>query len=141
MEHPVETGATISDHVITLPIRMELSLIILPQNLQSTYEEIKQLSQNRTILSVQTKAGTYRNLIILSYAHQEDPEMFDVLSLALKLQEVLFAQAQFGGIVPRNPTNQSTTARGNVQTTPADAGKSGSVAKSFSDYVSGKFKS
>lgn len=140
MQHPVETGATITDHVITEPVQIELSLIFASENYKSAYEQVKQLSLNRTLLTVQTRATVYKNMIIAEMPHQEDAELYDALTMALKLQEVIFANTIIQGIIPRDPTNSATQNRGNVQTTPATPSQTGSVGAGIVDYVTGKFQ-
>lgn len=137
MQHPIETGATTTDHAVTLPVTIELSLIVMQPFLKSTYEQIAQLSQKKTLLTVQTKAATYSNMAIQGTPHVEDGELFDAITIAMKLEQVLFSQVRFSAV--KNPTNSSTKARGNVQTIEASAGKSQSVIKSAKDYVAGKF--
>lgn len=118
MEHPVETGAVITDHEIFLPIELELSLIIQAVNYKDVYQTIKQFYLKGTLLAVQTKADLYTNQIIAGLPHEEDPETFDTLVIALKMKEVQFVTPQFG-IVPRNKTSMPTVDRGNQQTTAA----------------------
>lgn len=120
MEHPLETGATVVDHRIILPVEIELSLILPSLSYRDTYEQIKQLFLNGDLLIVQTRSDTYLNQCIMSLPHDEDPEMYDTLVVALKLKEVQFVVSQYEP-VPKNPVNKSTQKRGNIQTTPANA--------------------
>lgn len=121
MEHPVETGITITDHKIVQPVEIQLSLILpsgsryAGQTYRSVYQQIKQAYLKGTLLTVQTKATTYRNMIISDMPHDEDPEMYDAIALAVKLKEVLFVTATFGTLPAskvRNKANASTTPRG-----------------------------
>lgn len=121
MEHPVETGITITDHKVIQPVEIQLSLI-LPSGgrfsgdtYRSVFQQIKQAYIKGTLLTVQTKAATYRNMIISDMPHDEDPEMYDAIALAVRLREVLFVTATFGTLPAskvRNKTNASTTQRG-----------------------------
>ncbi len=129
MEHPVETGAMITDHRIILPVEIELSLILASYDYQDTYKQIRQFYLNATLLVVQTKSGIYNHQIISSMPHEESPEQFDVLVMALALKQVQFATAQYG-IVPKSPKNTSTVRRGEQQTTPVAVDSSLSMAAS-----------
>jgi hypothetical protein len=114
MEHPLETGATIVDHRIILPIEIELSLVLQFADYQDAYNQIKQFYLNATLLIVQTKSGVYPNLLIAAMPHEETPEMYDALAVSLKLQEAQFATTtnQFAN---KNPSQASTVNRGNQQ--------------------------
>lgn len=128
MEHPVETGATITDFRIVLPIEIELILVIQANDYRSEYENIKQLYLNATLLTVQTKTSVYKNQLIASLPHDEDAEIFDAITMALKLKEVQFAVTQIVGTIssPRKPSNSGTVNRGNQQTTDAGTATPGS---------------
>jgi hypothetical protein len=114
MEHPVETGATITDHRVILPIEIELSMMVFSADYQDVYNSIKQYYLNSTLLIVQTWTSTYLNQLIAAIPHEEDPQQFKVLNIAIKLKEVLFVTSQ-SKVVPKNPSNNSTTNRGNIQ--------------------------
>lgn len=118
MEHPIETGAIISDHRIILPVEIDLSLILASSNYQDVYAQIRQFYLNATLLTVQTKVGIYQNQLIQSLPHEEDPAMFNAITIALSLKQIVFVTAQYG-IVPRFPSNSNTVNRGTQQSTPA----------------------
>lgn len=119
MEHPVETGAIITDHRIVLPVEIELSVIMQSQDYLDTYRSIRQYFLNATLVTVQTRSGTYTNQLIASIPHEEDPQQFDTLTMAISCKQVQFVTAQFG-LKPRRPKHASTTDRGNLQpTTPS----------------------
>lgn len=118
MEHPVETGAIISDHRVILPVEIDLSLILASDDYQSVYKSIRQYYFNATLLVVQTRSGIYENQLISALPHEEDPNMFNALAIALSLKQVQFATAQYG-VVPRHPSNTTTVNRGAQQGTPA----------------------
>lgn len=121
MEHPVETGAIISDHRIILPVEIDLSLILASSDYQSVYKSIRQYYLNATLLIVQTRSGIYENQIISALPHEEDPTMYNALTVALSLKQVFFVTAQYG-VVPKHATNSNTVNRGTQQGTPVDNG-------------------
>ena len=130
MEHPVESGAIITDHRIILPVQIELSLILLSEDYQDVYKQIRQIYFSSTLVVVQTRAGVYENQIIQSMPHEEDPEQYDVLVMALSLKQVQFVRAEFG-VIPKQPKNSTTTRRGTQQGTPANTQQTGSAANDF----------
>jgi hypothetical protein len=118
MEHPIETGAIITDHRIVLPIEIDLSMILASSDYQDVYKSIRQYFFDATLLIVQTRAGIYKNQIISALPHEEDPTMYDALTIALSLKQVLYVSAQYTN-TPKYPNNSSTIDRGQQQGTPA----------------------
>jgi hypothetical protein len=114
MEHPLETGAIITDHRIVLPIEIEISFFLGAEDYRNTYRIIKQYYLNATLLTVQTRSGIYNNQLIASLPHEEDPAQYDTLMMAVSFKQVQFATAQFS-LTPRNPTKTSTVNRGEQQ--------------------------
>lgn len=135
MEHPLETGATIVDHRIILPVEIELSLLLQASDYRDTYQEIKQLYLNAEILTVQTRSGTYSNQIIMSMPHDEDPERFECLAVALKLKEAMFVTPEEGELAPKDKTKSSTADKGNVQGSEADATKKEKSTSSLGQWL------
>lgn len=118
MEHPVETGVIITDHRIILPIEIEISFILKPADYRSVYQQIKLLYTNAPFLTVQTKAATYKNMIISAIPHEENVELYNAIPLILRLKQVQIVAPQSGTLPAssvKNPVNQSTVARGNQQ--------------------------
>lgn len=120
MEHPLETGGTFIDHSIILPVEIELSMVLRRGEYRDVYQRIRQAFKNRELLVVQTKTGLYENQLIQSLPHDEDPELYDTIALALKLREVQLITAQYNKLPPksvRNPSNASTVDKGQQQPT------------------------
>ena len=117
MEHPVETGETIVDHQIFLPIEIELPLIIQSFFYREVYQQIKQLYLNNTLLTVQTFADTYTNQLIQELPHEESPDFYNTLIITLRTKEVQFAQALVTETIskPKDKNNSPTKDIGNQQ--------------------------
>lgn len=120
MEHPVETGAIITDHRIILPVEIELSMMLNSVDYQDVYREIRSYYLQSTLLVVQTKSGVYENQLIASMPHEEDPDQYGVLTLALKLKQVQFVTAKYG-VVPRSPKHAAAVPRGTQEPKPTTA--------------------
>lgn len=118
MEHPIETGGIITDHRIVLPVEIDLSLILASTDYIGIYSQIRQYYLNATLLTIQTKVGVYPNQLIQSLPHEEDPAMYDAITLALSLKQIVFVTAQYG-VAPRYPSNSNTVNRGTQQATTA----------------------
>jgi hypothetical protein len=135
MEHPLETGASIIDHRIILPIEIDLSLILNPIAYQNTYQQIKQLYLSGELLTVQTRADTYSNQIIVSMPHEENTEQFNTIIIALKLRQALFVTAVTQTLQPKEPTVEPTVSRGQVQSTPATPAQTTQTSKTVIDNL------
>lgn len=115
MQHPVEDGATITDFRIIEPVVVELSVVVDAVDYRSVYQQIKKIFLAATLLSVQTKADTYTNMLLEAMPHEEDPAMFDTIALNLKFQQVIIVAAQFGTLPPakvKRPKDASTVNKG-----------------------------
>lgn len=115
MDHPVETGAILSDHHIINPVEIDLPLIVGSQSYAATYNQIRQAFINATPLSIKTRVGVYSDMIIADMPHEEDADMFDVITIALRLKQVIFVVPGGGTLVnfqPADPVNLSTIASG-----------------------------
>ena len=126
MEHPVESGATITDHRIILPIEIELSTILSSGDYKDVYKQIVGFYTNGTLLTVQCRAGTFTNQLIQAIPHTEDADQYDAIVLSLKMKQVLIATtptvststpAQPAGAAvtaPSSPTNSPPVSVGQV---------------------------
>lgn len=125
MEHPLETGATIVDHRIVLPVEIELSLILSGEEYQSTYNTIRDLFIRGALLTVQTRTGSYPSMLIVSIPHEETADIADGTTLACTLREVQIVEAQFSDLKVAKKADSKTKARGEQQAQPST--RSGSV--------------
>lgn len=124
MQHPVETGVTISDHHIINPIRINIQMMVSSAFYAQDYQQMRTAFINATNLTVQTKTGVYGNMIIAEMPHQENPDIFDSIVISLNFQEVLFvapvtvspapAPANYA---PADPVNSNTVQTGQQNTT------------------------
>jgi len=135
MKHPTEFGTTIADHQIIDPVEISLSFVLQSEDYQDTYREIKQYSLNATLLVVQTRSGLYYNQLISNMPHEEDPEQYDTLAMALTFTEVQFVTPVFT-VRPRRPSHQSTVSRGEIQPTPPPA--QGTALTDIRDWIRGR---
>lgn len=128
MEHPLETGATITDHRIILPIMADLSVIIASSDFRAVYQQIGELFRRGELLTVQTRVESFPSMIIEKMPHEESAEMFDGVAVALTLKEAKFVTPQFSTLPPSKvarPKDSDTVKRGQQQ--PTESTRSGSV--------------
>lgn len=129
MAHPLEDGSNIVDHRIILPIGLSLNCVLEAENYRDTYQEIRRIFRESVRLTVQTKTDTYTNLYLQDIPHEEDPGLFDTVTMILQLIETQIARVQILALPPSsvaNPNDVSTTDRGEQTTT--DSGDMGSAA-------------
>lgn len=129
MEHPIEDGASITDHRVFQPIEIELSMVLTPETFMDTHKEIVAAFGSKTPMSVQTKADTYSNMYITEIPHDEEPDVYDTISVALKLREAQIVTAQYAALPPskvKKKANSSTTKTGQKNSSDAST-KQGSA--------------
>lgn len=115
MEHPLETGATITDHRVILPVEIELSLTLASEDNRATYRQVAALFAKGDLLTVQTRADSFPNMVIEKIPHEENPDAFDSLTLAMSLKEVVYVDAQFSQLKVAKPRDAKTVQRGEQQ--------------------------
>lgn len=134
MEHPLETGATVTDHRILLPVMAELSLVLASTDYPAVYQQIAGMFKRGELLTVQTRVASFPSMIIEKMPHEETGDMFDAVAVALTLKEAQFVSAQYSSdkvLTPakvKSPKDASTVGRGQQQPTPA---KSSSILSRF----------
>lgn len=107
MEHPLETGSTIVDHAVVLPIEIEMALLVVSDNFRDVYQQIRQAWLSKEKFTIQTKTGSYPDMVIMSIPHDETPEMFDAIAMAVKFKEAKFVEPQFESLPPSAVKNKS----------------------------------
>jgi hypothetical protein len=115
MEHPLETGATITDHRVILPVEIELSMVLTAEDYRGTYRQIRDLFAKGELLTVQTRTDSYRNMTITAMPHEETADAYDAINLGLTLKEVLYVAAQFSDLQVSKPADSRTVQRGEQQ--------------------------
>jgi hypothetical protein len=115
MEHPLETGAVVTDHRVLLPVEIELSMLLAPGDYQGTYRQIRDLFHKGELLTVQTRTESYRSMTIVQMPHEENADAFDAVPLALTLKEVVYVEAQFTEAKVARPRDSKTVQRGEQQ--------------------------
>ena len=118
MDHPLESGALVTDHKVHQPIEVTLSCVLNPENYRDVYAEIRQLFLEGKLLTVQCRAATYENMAIQAMPHDESPDMYDTVPVELRLREVHVFSAQFVPLPAasvQNKTQASTVQSGEKQ--------------------------
>lgn len=140
MEHPLETGSVIADHIVFQPTEIELPLVCVGEfAYRSTYAAIKATFAVGTLLTIRTRTGSYPNMVITDLPHQETPDAFDAIAIRLRLREARFVAPRTGLAADQvaNPAQASTVNRGNQQTTAANGPTTARASSSFSQSGAG----
>jgi hypothetical protein len=117
MEHPLETGATITDHRIILPVSIDLSLLLVSEDYQAVYQQVRDLFKAGALLTVQTRADSFPSMLIEKMPHDESPDMYDGIALALTLKQAQFVQPQFSTYKVAAAKDSNTVPRGQQEGT------------------------
>ena len=131
MEHPIETGATVTDHRIVLPTSIELSLLLTSEEYPTVYQQVRDLFLRGELLTVQTRVDSFPSMMIEKMPHDETADMIDGVALALTLKEAMFVQPQFATIKVARPKDSSTVKRGQQQPTEAPPARQSSILSRF----------
>ncbi|POP42321.1 hypothetical protein CHU32_03545 [Superficieibacter electus] len=143
MQHPVESGASVVDHRVILPVEIKLSLIIPGDAYRDVYQQIRQYWLRGDLLTVQTLAGTYQNMMISGMPHDESSDLIDALPMEITLVEQKIASTKFSGGAskggangdPSVPRDSPTTGRGQQQGTTPSTGQQGKAGSTIYDII------
>lgn len=114
MDHPLESGQLVTDYKIILPLELRLPILIPYPFYRDIYQEILNLWRSSELLTVQTKAASYSNLVIVEPPHEENPDMFDAIIVNLRFREVQVVDSS-GQFAPADPTQSDTVGSGQQQ--------------------------
>lgn len=115
MEHPLETGAVVTDHRVIMPTEIELSMVLASEDYRGVYRQVRDLYYKGDLLTVQTRTDSYRNMAIVAIPHEETADLADGATLALALKEVQYVEAQFTELKVSRPRDTKTVQRGEQQ--------------------------
>ena len=141
-EHPVETGAAISDHAYKRPseVVMEVgfagggalldfassltSTSLLGMSPRETYQKLLDLQSSRTPFDVVTGKRIYKNMLIRALEVTTDKATENVLSAVLTMREVIITSTQTVQVADKtemkNGTETSKTEDAGLKTTVPD---------------------
>lgn len=134
--HPLETGVSITDHRIILPIEIDLTLIMEAAYYRDVYQQIRTFFHSNDTAIVQTKTDAYASMALASMPHEERAEMIDAIPIRLHFVLADFITTQFQSLPPakvRDKRSASTVKRGEQQ-----KGSEKSVAAGGVDWIKSK---
>lgn len=136
-EHPIESGATITDHKIFNPVEIDIRLSLPNYIYRSVYQELRQIYEESPKLRIKTKSGWYSNMVLQGLPHEEKPENFDRIVFDLHFKEVKEVQPKYIKLPTsqlKNAENSTTKKVGNNAT---NSNKRVSILKQGKDAITG----
>lgn len=120
MEHPLETGSVIADHLVRDPVEIDLPLVITGSEAAQVFAELRQHYLAGDLLTVLTRMGSYTSMVLIEIPHDEVPEAADSVTVGVKFREARFITPAKGGYAPKHKKRAKTKKRGAQQTTTAN---------------------
>lgn len=114
-EHPLEDGTSTMDHRVIRPIEIRVSLIAEKDNYRSVYADLVNFAKSGALFQIAMRVGTYSNMALSAYPHEENPDMFDAISMELNFRQMLFvvpAQGTMSSSNTANPYDTNTVQQG-----------------------------
>lgn len=99
-DHPVETGAAISDHAFLRPVEVEMNLGWSDSTAgyagyaRDVYVELIALQKKREPFDLSTGKRNYRNMLIGALSVQTDEKTENVLMVTARFREVIIVSTQ-----------------------------------------------
>lgn len=114
-EHPVESGAKISDHAWRMPYSVTLESVIASDRAVSSYQALLALQEKAEPFALVTGLKVYSNMLVKEISATRDREHSRVLKFTAELQEVIIVSTESGGGENSEQDNaKGTTKRGQV---------------------------
>ena len=102
-QHPVQQGATITDHAYLKPATLSIKIMFNAADapLAETYAKLRQLQASREPFDVVTGKRAYKNMLFKSLGQTNDAQTENVLSISAELQEIFIVQVETTTVPPR----------------------------------------
>lgn len=102
-QHPVQQGATITDHAYLKPATVSIKIMFSDADapLAETYAKLRQLQASREPFDVVTGKRVYKNMLLKSLGQTNDAQTENILSISAELQEVFIVQVETTTVPPR----------------------------------------
>jgi hypothetical protein len=110
-DHPVEQGATITDHAYKMPAELTLtygwsgshvSAIGNSDYLRDLYRRLFQLQIDRTLFSVDTGKRTYQDMLMKSLSLTNDERTENVIVVKMVCRQILLAKTTTASVANNN---------------------------------------
>lgn len=136
----VESGEERNDHVVTQAVEITIDFIVPDDDAKNAIEMMRSMFRENKLFTVQCKMGSYPNMLIESFPHDETADMFAGATVPLRFTEWRETAPEYGGITQeqvRNKEHSSTVSRGKQTGSPASEAQE---QKAKGSILSGVFK-
>lgn len=125
-EHPVESGAKISDHAWSKPYIVRLESVIGRARAKQAWKQLLEFQEKAEPFDLVTGLVIYNNMLVKELSATRDPEHSQVLYFECELQEVRIVDTDGGGKddaanggKSKSDAAKKTSQRGQVSARPA----------------------
>lgn len=114
-DHPVETGAAISDHAFLRPVEVEMQIGWSDSTggyvgyARDAYDELVALQRQREPFTLTTGSRRYSNMLISSIALQKDEKTEHISAITVRLREVIIVSTQTTSAPKSSQANPAKT--------------------------------
>lgn len=102
MQHPLETGASVMDHRILDPTELTMRVIATKNDYRNVYASIQSYHRNSMLVKIHTRTRVNRNMCIVAFPDEQDPELFDAISMEITFREMAFVTPSQGTMTEEN---------------------------------------
>lgn len=116
MDHPLENGAVITDHVVFNPNKASFSIIV-DDDEQGALSEINEYYRNATPLTIKAKGELFPNMVICAKPFKMSSNYFNKTAYSLSMRAIQVAETQYVKMTTeqvKNPKDSSTVKSGQV---------------------------
>ena len=136
-EHPIESGAVITDHKFFNPVEIDIRLSLPNYIYKSVYKELRQIYEESPKLRIKTKAGWYSDMVLQGLPHEEKPENFDRIIFDLHFKEVKEVEPKYIKLPASKLKNAENATTKKVGDNATNSNKQKSILKQGKDAVTG----
>jgi Dit-like phage tail protein len=151
-EHPIQSGASISDHAYLLPNRVVLEIGMsdvmdsfvsgqysdFNSKSVSAYRKFKELQELRIPLTLTTRLDTYENMMIEDVRTRDDISTLHALRAHIRFRQIFVGRASVAVQSSRpNATNTSNPGAAAVQSIPQSLAKNQDFSGQWNSRVAG----
>ena len=147
-DHPVEQGANISDHSRPMPDSFTMECVVSntpilpdaagarpenkPGRAKATYEALKKLRDEGTLIDVVTSLVTYKSMVVKSVSIPRDAKTSDCLKFSITLKQIRVVKNKLTALV-KAAAPQTHKKAGTGKQTPEDKELPGETSSKLYD--------
>lgn len=118
----VESGEERNDHIVTQATEITIDFMVSDENAKNAIEQLRSMYRENKLFVVQCKMGSYPNMLIESFPHDETTDVYEGATVPLRFTEWRETTPEYGTITQeqvRDKEHSSTVSRGKQSGTQA----------------------